>query len=48
MMKKFFREILGIVGFVSVNYGVYQIHEPTVFILSGIFLVYLSLPGINK
>jgi len=47
-MKKLFRELLSLTGFLSTTYGIYQIHEPAAFIVAGGFLVWVSIQGRTK
>lgn len=46
--REILREILLILGFLSLVYGVGLIHVPVAFILGGVVLVYLTMPSAKK
>jgi len=47
-LNKFVQDSLGIIGFISAFYGIYQLSEPVSFILGGGFLIMNSLLSSKK
>lgn len=41
-------DILLIIGFISLFYGVFEIYKPASFIVAGILLIAAFFPGANK